>query len=59
MPLLRSKRFSTLAPQATAPLATAGVVEEPADATSRPKKRIGPVTAFKAKAVSTLISIVI
>jgi hypothetical protein len=54
MPLLRSKKLSPLAP-----LATAGVVEEPVEATSRPRKRIGPVTAFKAKAVSTLISIVI
>lgn len=55
MPLLRNKKLSPLAS-----LATAGVVEEPDAATSsRPKKRIGPVTAFKAKAVSTLISIVI
>ncbi len=48
MPLLRSKKLSPLGP-----LATAGVVEEAVEATSRPKKRIGPVTAFKAKAVST------
>jgi hypothetical protein len=48
MPLLRSKKLSPLAS-----LATAGVVEEPDATTSRPKKRIGPVTAFKAKAVST------